>query len=310
MGEEKKESIPAPPAKPPKVSMVVLRRLEGHFWDWLGIKSAGEDVRDQTLTVEKKGRVVSTLIVISILSIIGGCWVRGVHDESEIRTSDNLARSNAIVAVTYKAQVETSDRHAFTLQGELTALRLEKNAEIAILTGEKNSLQQRMAQLESMPQSAFIIYSNVVAMTNFINDLGLQRAILGLKINEQIVTNVDITWGAVVQSQPILIPKTRMISLQVFNPSKPIATRVHIDFNAQIDPTNLTTSGWSPQPPTAAGNHWSILAQDSIGQRGSFIANPLIVSTNFQDQFLTAMLFVHADNSITYEFFVRFFFQQ
>jgi outer membrane murein-binding lipoprotein Lpp len=184
---------------------------------------------------------------------------------------------------------------------------------------------QRLEFWEANPEKLIEAYSNILARTptNFeqfnlafhqlsasLKDINAEKPQLVLKINNVTLTNVDNTPGAVVPAQLIVVKKSDRILLSVENMSTISATHIVIEFLAPIDTTNVMSVGWQGEPQDAYGrNHWDIMAEKPTGHFATFLASPLIISSNYQASFLQASIYCRADNSITYESLVALFFQ-
>jgi hypothetical protein len=189
------------------------------------------------------------------------------------KIADGLSSSNSFLS----GQIQGEENTVGVLQQQIkdsrqdneTAL-LNLKTDLSDANRQRDSALQRLDFFEANPEKLNQIYNNIFAhtptnfdlafqqFTNQLSSLGSEKAILGLRVNQTDLTNVDISIGAVVYATLFPMVKTNEIVIDVLNFSKiSPAINPNIDFVCDIDQTNVFADGWTAEPKSPDGqNHW------------------------------------------------------
>jgi len=163
----------------------------------------------------------------------------------------------------------------------------EKDAEIAKLTTEKNTAEQRLSFFESSPEKISMLFSNFFAntptnleqfgslitqFTNSLYSLDFERPKFSISLNGTMLSDRSI----------VFLQKSREIFLQATNiGGGETADRLTIDFFADLAGTNLVANGWTLEPKSNIGwNQWQMTAQSSLGPSSNFHFSRLVFLYN------------------------------
>ena len=242
---------------------------------------------------------------------------------SGLRIAQQRTESASILSGTNNfyqdAMIQTNSFYANAIKDLIVATNSlsrnldEKRGELAQAIQERDKYQLLLSPFEAMAIAKYtnapvdqrldLLITAMTAFTNVLNRMESEKPNFALRINGTTLKEVDNTPGAVVDSTPILIKKSDLVTIEVENTSKTTAQHVTIDFYAPINQTNFTTEGWNPEPGDGQGrNHWTITSQYPLPQHGIFQANPFKVLPGYNQQLLGAHIYVCADNSISHEF--------
>ena len=220
------------------------RRVKEIFWEWQGVKSAGEAVSDHAST-EKKAKVLVSMSIIAIFTCLVTLQIKGCYDESEIRAADQTARS-------YQSQLSEADRNMREKDGQILRQQIENG-----------NLKSQLAQWQTMPQNVTVLYSNL-------HDLYLEssdpenRKQLGLILDQirSMTTNfvknseldkpkLEITIdGIQVQDQAKIPITSGQLKVRIINAGSVMAESYHLTFTIPRTMTNLIGCSWdSSEPP-------------------------------------------------------------
>ena len=188
-----------------------------------------------------------------VVIVAGGIcfFCRGCYDESEIRSSDDNARSNDDLAKSYKSQLDAANATVVNLKVDAAEMKREKDAQIATLNTENASLKQRVTFLEALPAAAFLAVSNAgVLIKTESTAPSYQLKINGFGLTNYIVGNAYV----------IPLKNTRDISLEVsaVKEGEKSVEKLNINFISLLAPTNFVVD-------TVEG-HWKF-----VGGRLSFL---------------------------------------
>jgi hypothetical protein len=136
----------------------------------------------------------------------------------------------------------------------------------------------------------------------------IDRPTFGLTLNEEHLSSRSDDGSATFRI--MAIPEPRELRLRVENLGKVTAEHLTISVLCQLSKTNVNGSGWEAQvtgkfQATISGqeihlndlSHWVVVAEKSVASNSSFIAPPLIISTNVSGQATILSVSVYADRS-------------
>jgi hypothetical protein len=248
------EEAKPPPAQKPKTPHLIPETavaLWNWVWSFFELQSVGDDVKDHAPLVKKR---VSVLIFLALIGL-WGYEFRGCRDEDKVNTANSLANSNAVVAKIFESQLQAANQKNVAEKIDANEMKRQKDAEIAKITSERDNALQRNAQLDLLPQTAQLLYSNSIAL----NNANVQS--YELKINGLGLTNYIVG-----QSFVIPLNKKREIFLQVgrLKEGQKSIDKFTVDFFTTIDATNLLIENipdrWMYLP-----NHSEFLGRPSAG---------------------------------------------
>ncbi len=200
---------------------------------------------------------------------------------------------------------------------DFNEVKREKDAEIAKLTAEKISADQRLSSFESAPEKMSFLISNVLASTpTNLEQFGVMltqftNALYGLD-SERPRFSVALNGSNLSDRSLVTLQKSRDIFLQVTNVGGgETAEKLTIVFFADLAETNLNASGWTLEQKASNGwNAWEIVSQDLTACGSGFSATTLSVSTNFHAPFLISQISVYSSTSKLQVYFAGLVFSQ
>lgn len=119
-------SQPAAPVAKPSVLRELLRILTNLFWTWVGFDAMAADFQSHETAV-RKAKSLAFVLVAALLSFIGGYWVRGGSDASEIQSLQSSIRSNEAIRASYSAAIELGRDENANLKSKIAALQDAKD---------------------------------------------------------------------------------------------------------------------------------------------------------------------------------------
>jgi hypothetical protein len=244
----------------------------------------------------KRGWALFTVVAI-ILS--AGIWLAADHQADkkvttlQIRFSSSnaflLGRIDQLGDDVRKLQKTIDDNKT-----DFNETKREKDAEIAKLTMERDSAMQQKSQLESLPETALLTYSNANALMR--NDPAAPD--FRLMINGLSLTNYFST------GQYYFVPlvQNRDISfvVQKLKEGEYAVDNLTIDFLAALDATNMIADNrWEFQllPFEYGGrtwNSWETISKHTVTSVKGFDVTTFSISTNFQEKALLSRVDIYA----------------
>jgi hypothetical protein len=299
------------PEKKPSTFREFVNGCHDTFWRWYGFDTLADDFKTHGGAV-RKGAALRFLCGVVIVTSLLCVFCRGCYDDSAIRSSDDNARSNDDLAKSYKSQLDAANTTVVNLKVDAAETKREKDSEISDLKTENASLNNQVATFQAT--RIMEISTNFDgSFSKILSSATYPEAILNLEINGQ--TNIAATEDFGLNNVfPIknLIPlrNSREISFNVCNYSKPTAVNVAVDFISHtISQTNIFADQWTFEPPSG-DSHWHYKIEDSIQQLGSNTPQTIRILPNFKDTYFDAEIILHADNSPSEFYIVRFFIPQ
>jgi hypothetical protein len=172
----------------------------------------------------------------------------------------------------------------------------DKDSQILKLANERDNALMRERQLESLPDTAILTYSNA----NMISKLALHNLDFEPQINGKNLTNYSV-------GNYILIPleKNRSIAISLPNLGENASSieKLTVDLSSPLDPTNLVSGiadgWWKPVLGmngflTTNGCQLETVANYTITSIRGWSATPLVVSTNLQNKWFPAKIDFYA----------------
>jgi hypothetical protein len=227
-------------------------------------------------------------------------------------------RTNSFISGQLSNSIVESDKAKVICDGQITdyittianlkadhnTVLQEKNSDIARLTEERDAAQIRISQLQSLPDTAFQVYSNANMLTKMERyDLACELIVNGLNITNYLInTNYFI---------PFDTNRTftfRASSLP--NDAKNI-DRLTLRFSSPIDVTNYTTGlvdgGWQLMLGSQGlyggqGCELETIANYTVTSANGWESAPLTVSTNYTYTYFNAgvTIFAPGFNGVLY----------
>jgi len=101
------------PQQPTLLAAIAKRVLE-LFWEWLGIRSAGDDINAHIATTTQKAKAITSIAIIVIVFCIPTFLMKGCYDNSKIE-SLNGKLNNA----NHQLQEAQADRNKFEIKAQI-----------------------------------------------------------------------------------------------------------------------------------------------------------------------------------------------
>jgi len=222
-------------------------------------------------------------------------------------------------AIEKKAETDltTTTNHYEKMVSDLDQITNSQFAQMSDLHGQlteaKADRDKYQMMLAPFQAAALKIYTNeplqgrLDLLANEVS--GLSRdADLQLLINDSTnLIEADVPLGVSIVVSNAFFLTNREISMVVVNSSKYPSVKTRIDFNAEINATNLDTPGWRIQPPGSLGwPHWVYEDDSSIPHNFEWYASSIHVSTNYPSGYFRAECTLSSDNSKTRHFYMIF----
>jgi hypothetical protein len=323
------ESNPPPPQpSAPKISKAFFKSFLEWFWNFVGIKSAGESMTDHALTVERKGRFLASACAFLIICVTAGIGLRGCYDKSAIGQAEEKAQKSRDLAEVYKSQFDTANDKIIQLKIDANETKREKDVEIGDLTTENLSLKNRITSYESahvweLSSNFDSTFSNMLSKTS----APVDTADEGLLING-IWIQTNYCGDTLTTNFQIIPVKNREIDFTVENIGTVTAQHSCLNFIPIIPffMTNVVSvpNYWrGPFPQTLYDENrsggdvnleeicpgWIVEATHSDPPQSFEPSRPVLISTNFPTTSMAALIRLYSDNSKMKEFQVIFDFQ-
>jgi 16S rRNA G1207 methylase RsmC len=216
------------------------------IWDWawgfFELQSVGVDVKEHARLIQKR---VSVLIFMGLIGFLG-CELRGCRDEGQINDVTIQGQNSAVLAQTYKAQLDAANNQIIQLKVDANEAARKSDANIVQITADKNAALQRVAQLESLPETAFLAYSNASDIYQS-DEANFQILINGFPITNYIFGKAYV----------IPLKTNREIFIQILpltEKEKPV-NGLTVIFNSYLDITNIVSG--------IADGHWKLVSGNS-----------------------------------------------
>ncbi len=282
------DSDPDMPTKP-KLHKAYFRGFAGWFWDWVGIKSAGDAMTEHALTVERKGRFLASATIIILVCIGAGTWIRGCYDDSEIRSSEDNARSNDALAKTYESQL-----------GAVNSQLLQTKVDANELKTENASLQQELASYKTahiMELSSNFDHS----ISNLLSSGTINQPDLILISPQALQSESNQIPDLISSNITIKLYKTRETLLAIGNRGNAVAQGVSVLLAVDMEGTNVVAGrNWHYYGFELLHGKmvsiWELKSPDALPNHGLAPMPSFIISTNYHGHNFEGEFMVFADN--------------
>ncbi|MGA3283851.1 MAG: hypothetical protein ABSD57_05260 [Verrucomicrobiota bacterium] len=299
------------PEEKPSTWREFIKGCHETFWRWYGFDTLADDFKSHGGAV-RKGAALKFLCGVVIVTGVICVFCRGCYDESEIRSSDDNARSNDDLAKSYKSQLDAANTMIVNLKVDAAETKREKDMEISDLKTENVSLHSQIADFQST--HIMEVSSNFEgSISNVLRSAAYPQANIALWVNDKTTLIVsEYPAGTVTQAQNfVALTTNREIRMRVMNTAKYPAIHASVDFTGAIAPTNILSDGWIQQPVlNPEMNHWRYDADKSIPKNSYWDISTLRVSTNYQKGYLVAEIGIGADNSEGKMYLIEFLIPQ
>jgi hypothetical protein len=212
---------------------------------------------------------------------------KSISDSKILETNDFFTRSNSFLFGVIQAQKDQILRIQNQFQDYKRGSESQINGlktDLGKVTGEKDSSQIRVAQLESMPQTAMLVWSNASTLSK--SDFDTHN--FGLIINGLYITNYIYGQSYVI---PLKTNREVAIIIPPLNLGEKTIEKLTIEFEANFDKINIVSGiadgWWKFRFGTFSlfGKNAFLMqevSQDTVNSLTGFSATPFTVSTNLQ----------------------------
>jgi hypothetical protein len=286
-----------PEQEPPEKKLSRWKQfMEDASWDIPGARAFGNlflGIFVQEGKAVKSGWIA--FLVFTVLAFWGGCHYSDEKIDAKLAGITNY----------FSGELAKKETEISTLKGEWSDAKQERDKYQLMLAPFE---AMAIAKYTNAPidQRLDLLAGEMAAITNALSSMIFEKPNLITRVNGIVLTNVDNAPSAIVPATQIQLEKTMEIKIWVRNLSKKTAQHIVIDFQSQIDPTNLMAGLWTLQPQSDNGfNHWRIVSSDSTPQYMNY-AVALKITPGFQPGNLPAFIGVSADDSTSSEYCVVF----
>ena len=246
----------------------------------------------------RKGWALFAIIAIILL------WVccKFEHYESDVQleeATNSFAISNSFLL----GQIQGQENQINSIQKQLDDYKRDNQAEIASLktdnakiTGERDASQIRVSQLESLPQTALLTYSNADAL----NKMNLATPDFRVSFDNHPITDYFFRGSYLI---PLATNREISMRIGLSDENQKSVEKLAIRLTIPLDATNIdrgiADGLWRLLPgdfsvPGIKCIGLEIDAQNILTADGDFSVNPLRISTNYQSKIVPARIDIFA----------------
>ena len=284
-----------PPEPPPSNSSKSVQKAASTIWEaakeqWPILKPIAKWFGEEVAAL-KKGWVV--FLVLTIVACVFVAW--GVNENLQGRLKEKSDQVS-----TLKSDARESDKHhsdeIVRLKMDFYETNRQKDAVIALLTSDNDSLKSQVAMWMSSPSN---MSATMGYFTNAITDAESWFPKLKLIMNGEPMTNDEL----------VMLGTNRTIQFGVRNDSQVTAVNTTLDFvtPAALSETNLSFDRWEVMPVNAVGeHHWKWRADGPLSSNIVWNVGAIVISTNLQLHVCQVEVSIFSDRSKsqTYRFFL------